>query len=333
VAIAGMSEGGDYRADFLVPPLVAPLEVLTVPPRFSIVIPAYQAADTIGQALDSALNQIQPAHEVIVVDDGSTDDLTAALSPYRERIRLIEKDNGGVASARNAGLNTATGEFMAVLDADDRYHPERLQALTALAMQRPDLDLITTDTRFIVDGRPAGTFRESNPFALTRQREAILGSCFVGGWPAVRLTALRGIGGFDESLRQGEDWDCWLRLILSGAAAGLVDRPYYDYVLRAGSLTTDRAASLWARVQMLQKTSESPLLRSSDRAALERSLRRHHSRAVRADVHAVAREGASRRLLARHLFSKRLERKARFLVAVTMISPGPVRRAASAWLD
>jgi glycosyltransferase involved in cell wall biosynthesis len=328
-----MSEGGDYRADFLVPPPVAPVEVLAAPPRFSIVIPAYQAADTIGQALESALSQIQPAHEVIVVDDGSTDELAAALLPYRERIRLIEKDNGGVASARNAGLNAATGEFMAVLDADDRYHPERLQALTALAMQRPDLDLITTDTRFIVDGRPAGTFLESNPFALARQREAILGSCFVGGWPAARLAALRDIGGFDESLRQGEDWDCWLRLILSGAAAGLVDRPYYDYVLRAGSLTTDREASLWARVQMLQKTSESPLLRSSDRAALECSLRRHHSRAVRADVHAVAREGASRRLLTRHLFSKRLERKARLLAAVAMISPGLVRRAGSASLD
>jgi hypothetical protein len=321
-----MSEGGDFGADFLVPPLAAPVEALTAPPKFSVVIPVYQAADTIGGALESALAQTLPAHELIVVDDGSTDDLATALSPYRERIELIGKANGGVASARNAGVAAASGDFMAVLDADDRFHPRRLEALAALAQARPDLDLITTDTRFIVDGQPSGTFREANPFAVEEQRTAIFDSCFVGGWPAVRIERLRELGGFDEDLAQGEDWDCWLRLILDGSGAGLVDRAYYDYVIRQGSLTSDREASLWARVQMLEKASDNRSLELVDRPALERSLRRHHSRAVRAQVHAVAHDGASRKGLVGQVFSRRLELRARLLAALATVSPALTRR-------
>src|SRR3954452_9165647 len=87
-------------------------------PTFSVMIGAYQAAGTIGDALESVFAQTEPAHEVIVVDDGSTDDLDSALSPYRDRIKLVRKQNGGVASTRNAALGVATGEFMAILDAD-----------------------------------------------------------------------------------------------------------------------------------------------------------------------------------------------------------------------
>lgn len=321
-----MSEGGDFRADFLVPPPVAPLEALTVPPKFSIVIPAYQAAGTIGEALESALAQTRPAHEVIVVDDGSSDDLTAALSPYKERIKLVSKANGGVASARNAGVAAASGDFMAVLDADDRFHPQRLEALAALALARPDLDLITTDTRFIVDGQPSGTFREANPFAVEEQRTAIFDSCFVGGWPAVRIERLRDVGGFDEGLSQGEDWDCWLRLILDGSAAGLVDRPYYDYVIRHGSLTSDREGSLWARVALLEKAASNPALRDADRPALKRAYGAHLARAVAAEVDAVLAGGGSRGKLARLAISPGLEPRTRALTGLTALAPALVRR-------
>jgi hypothetical protein len=321
-----MSEAGDFRADFIVPPPAAPLEALAVPPKFSIVIPAYQAVETIGGALESALAQTRPAHEVIVVDDGSTDDLSAALAPYEERINLISKGNGGVASARNAGFAAASGDFMAVLDADDRFHPRRLEALAALALARPDLDLITTDTRFIVDGRPSGTFREANPFAVEEQRTAIFGSCFVGGWPAVRIERLRDLGGFDERLSQGEDWDCWLRLILDGSAAGLVDRPYYDYVIRQGSLTSDREASLWARVALLEKAASNPALQEADRPALKRAYSVHRARAVDAEVNAVLGGGGSRGKLARLAVSAGVETRTRALAGLTALAPALVRR-------
>src|SRR5436305_1316030 len=92
-------------------------------PTFSIVITAYQAAGTIATAVESALAQTHPALEVLVVDDGSTDDLAVALAPYAERIRVVRRENGGGAAARNTGAESARGDFMAVLDADDAYHP------------------------------------------------------------------------------------------------------------------------------------------------------------------------------------------------------------------
>jgi hypothetical protein len=320
-----MSEGGDFGA-FLAPPPAAPVEALAVPPKFSIVIPAYQAAGTIAGALDSALAQALPAHEVIVVDDGSTDDLAAVLVPYMERIELVSKANGGVASARNAGVAAASGDFMAVLDADDSFHPRRLEALAALAQARPDLDLITTDTRFIVGGQPQGTFREANPFAVEQQRTAIFANCFVGGWPAVRIARLRAIGGFDERLSQGEDWDCWLRLILDGSAAGLVDRPYYDYVIRQGSLTSDREASLWARVALLEKAASNPALRAADLPALKRAYGAHRARAVAAEADAVLGGSGSRAKLARLAASPGLGLRTRALAGLTALAPGLVRR-------
>lgn len=117
----------------LAPPPRAPVEPLVSPPTFSVVIAAYQAAETVGDAVRSALEQVWPAHQVIVVDDGSSDDVEGALRPFEGEVELIRKRNGGVASARNAGVEVATGEFVALLDADDRFHPRRLEALSALA--------------------------------------------------------------------------------------------------------------------------------------------------------------------------------------------------------
>ena len=211
-------------SNLLAPAPEAPVQRLGDPPTFSIVIPAYQAAGTIARAVRSALAQTLPAHEVIVVDDGSTDDLEGALVPFDDQIKLLRKENGGAASARNAGTMAASGDFVAVLDADDAFDRRRLVVLAQLAALRPDLDLVTTDTRFVVGGKPVGTFYAHNRFEIDDQRTAILGSCFVGGWAAVRRSRLHEIGGFDERLRIAHDWDCWLRLILDGSRAGLVAR-------------------------------------------------------------------------------------------------------------
>ena len=261
------------------PPGTVPL---AAPPNFSIVIAAYQAAATIADAVASALAQTHPALEVIVVDDGSTDDLVGALRPFGSDIKLIRKENGGGASARNAGTTAARGEFMAILDADDVYDPRRLEVIAELARQRPDLDLVTTDARFIVEGEPTGTFLESNPFATSDQRSAILESAFLGGWPAVRVSSLQKIGGFDEEFAIAYDWDCWLRMIFSGSAAGLVPLPYYDYRLHPGSLAANRAASLWERVRLLRKARAQQELTPAEERVLSSSLRLQRRRAIRA---------------------------------------------------
>jgi len=319
-----VSRGNPEAGAVLAPPPPAGLQRLTQPPTFSVVIPAYQAAATIATAVRSALDQVVSAHEVIVVDDGSTDDLDGALREFEGSIDVVHKPNGGAASARNAGIAAASGDFMAVLDADDRFHPHRLEALSELAQQRPDLDLLTTDTRFIAGGEAAGSFLAENPFALEDQRTAILGSCFVGGWPAARLDRLREIGGFDESLWVGHDWDCWVRLVLDGSRAGLVNLPYYDYVVDSGGLTAGRVRSLWDRVSLLEKAARNPALRPGERPALERELRRRRDEAVRAEVGQAGK--VDRRRLLGLSTQPKLPLRTRLLAVAAAVAPLRVRQ-------
>src|SRR4051794_12922707 len=157
-------------------------------PSFSVVIRAYQAAATVGEAVASAFAQTLPPYEVIVVDDGSTDDLEGALAFFRDRVKLVRQENGGGASALNAGLAVASGDFLAILDADDAYGPGRLKALAGLAAAQPELDLLTTEATLVLHGRVVGLFHTATPFAVEGQRTAILESCFVGGWPAIRTS-------------------------------------------------------------------------------------------------------------------------------------------------
>jgi glycosyltransferase involved in cell wall biosynthesis len=320
---AANRHGGDR---VLAPAPAGPLTPLSSPPTFSIVIPAYQAAATIGHAVKSALEQDHRAHEVIVVDDGSTDDLAGAIGPFAHDVRLIRQTNRGGAAAHNAGDAVATGEFVVTLDADDRFHPRRLKALAELACARPDLDLITTDARFVVDGRSVGSFLDHNPFAIRDQRTAILHSCFVGGWPAVRRGRLQAIGGFDETLRTGYDWDCSLRLIVDGTLAGLVAEPYYEYVIHSGSLTSSRVSSLWDRVRLLEKAQANPALLPSDRSELARSLRLHRSRAVEAEAKATLFASGPRGRLLKLASSPGVDYRARVVAALAGLVPSLARR-------
>jgi glycosyltransferase involved in cell wall biosynthesis len=257
---------------------------VTEDPTFSVVIAAYNAGATIEEGVVSALEQSRPPLEVIVCDDGSTDDPASVLRPYLDRVRLIRQENRGQSAARNAAARAAAGEFVAVLDADDSFHPRRLEALGELARRRPDLEILATDAWFVVDGRETGRFNgPSNPFAATDQRRTILERCFLCA-PAVKRARWLELGGFDERLAHGEDWDCWIRLILSGSSAGFVDEPLYRYRIGPHSLTSIRPASLRARVAVLEKTAREQRLDRAERATLEASLDYHRRRAVAAEA-------------------------------------------------
>jgi len=322
--VSGAGSGSDLPV--LAPAPAGEVAARAELPSFSILIPTYQSADTVAGSIESALAQTVPAHEVIVIDDGSTDDLGAALAPYMDRIVLVGKENGGGASALNAGAEAASGEFVAILDADDAYDPRRIEAMAGLAAARPDLDLVTTDARFVVGGQGVGSFLADNPFATEDQRRAIFESCFVGGWPAVRLERLREIGGFDESLRTGYDWDCWLRLLLAGAGAGLVERPYYEYRLHPGSLTGNRVSSLWDRVRLLEKAARDPSLRDEEHPALKRALRRHRSRATVAEARAKVDGEAPDARLGRRVLARGVEPRARAAAMLAALAPPLARR-------
>ncbi len=135
-----------------------------------MVIVVYNGAGTIAEAIDSALAQTIAPAQVIVCDDGPTDGIDAAVESYGDRLIYLRKDRGGVASAWNAALEVAVGEFFAVLGADDVYEPERLEALMELALARPDLDILCTDVFFERHGDVVGRFSSGCPLKSSTRR-------------------------------------------------------------------------------------------------------------------------------------------------------------------
>lgn len=256
---------------FVAPPPERPV-VAARAPSFSVVIPAYQASAFVGDAVESALIQTFPPREVIVSDDGSTDDLTGALAPYASRIILLRKGHGGLASARNAGVRIASGDFIAFLDADNVYLPDFLEAVSELATVRPDLDIVTSDAYLELDGRVYGRYyRGKARFVERDQRRGIIHQHFVFGNCAIRREALIAVGGYDETV-VAEDTDLFVRMILGGSRVGLVDEPLCTYRIRAGSLSSSRTRSLRAAVEVTERARTHPSLTPDELRYLNREL-------------------------------------------------------------
>ena len=298
-----------------------------------MIVPAYQAAATIGEAIASLRAQTAPPAEILVCDDGSTDDLARALEPHLEAIMLIRQEHRGATAARNAMVAAASADFVVPLDADDVYAPTRLERLGELGAARPDLDILATDARFVVAGRAVGLFHQRTPFAAERQREAILDRCFLI-CPAMRRQALTDVGGYDEDLRTAEDWDCCIRLIQAGAAAGLVDEPLLDYRLGAESLTARRGETLMDRVRVLEKAAGTPRLSPDERRVLDASLSRHRSRALQqlARDAVIAGDPAARARLLAVARSSEIGARARAGALLAALAPGRARRIVDATL-
>lgn len=237
---------------FLAPPVdhaVTPGPV----PSFSVVIPAYQAAAHIGRAVESLLAQTVPPLEIIVSDDGSTDDLDGALAPYRDRIQLVRGSNGGLPVARNRGFFAASGDFVANLDADDVFYPEWIEAVAELAAARPDLDILTTNGYRVENGRRSRRCYGDDwgDFEIGDQRREILRQNFIFAFAAVRRSRFLEVGGFDEEIVSA--WDLWLRLLVDGSRAGCVDETLFEYTAREGSLSTARDYRPKNTIRVLEK--------------------------------------------------------------------------------
>jgi glycosyltransferase involved in cell wall biosynthesis len=219
------------------------------PITISVVIPTWNNAALLARAIDSVLEQDYPAHEIIVVDDGSTDGTPAVAASYGERIRYVRQANRGVSAARNHGVRIATGDWIAFLDADDVYLPGRLSAHARWIAREPDLDFLFGDQEFregdgrliqmAIDGSAAGRallahHRGAVEIPLAKQDfEALVAD----GFAEIRtLTIPRAaflkLGGFPVEHKSGEDLYFFIRLFAASRKGGVVNRPlavYYIY--------------------------------------------------------------------------------------------------------
>lgn len=188
------------------------------PADISIIIPAYQAEATLGRAIDSVLAQTVTPHEIVVVDDGSRDRTLAIAEQYAANagscaIRILSQENLGAGAARNLGLLSAGGTFVAFLDADDEWLPEKL-ARSIDILNGETADLVSHDYLRLEGGR-------SDYISCARHfshRPDPLFDYFLRGYIATstvvaRRQALLDAGGFDPSLRSGQDYELWLAII------------------------------------------------------------------------------------------------------------------------
>ncbi|MFZ5766339.1 MAG: glycosyltransferase family 2 protein [Thermodesulfobacteriota bacterium] len=180
-------------------------------PRISVIIPTYNRADFLSQAIDSVLGQSLPAAELIVVDDGSSDDTAFLLAGYGDRLRVIRQENRGPAAARNSGIRAVSAPFLAFLDSDDRFAPDKLAIQHAAMLARPELLISHTDEIWYRRGVLLNQKKKHNrPGGFIFAQ--CLALCVVGmSTVMVRREFFEVVGLFDEELPCCEDYDLWLR--------------------------------------------------------------------------------------------------------------------------
>jgi glycosyltransferase involved in cell wall biosynthesis len=218
-------------------------------PRLSVVIPAFNAARTLGSAIRSVLSQTDPGFELIVVDDGSTDATASVVRDHADpRIRLLSQANQGLPAARNAGILAARGELVSFLDADDLWLPHYLERMGRALALHSHAGLAYCDAWVFQGGtrrvrrstvfdrhRPVGTL----PADPAQFLEHHLRDNFFYVGTTVRADVLEQVGGFREDMVSLEDYEMWLRIEAGGFAAVEVPEPLALYRTSANQMSAD----------------------------------------------------------------------------------------------
>jgi len=192
-------------------------------PLVSVIMPAYNAEAFIGEAIESALAQTYRPIEIIVADDGSTDGTAEATRAFGDPVRCFDQENQGPAGARNLALQHARGEYAAFLDADDRWHPQKIRLQVETMEREPDLGLLATRSGTASDINiplPAGEV----PVERVSFEALYISNHFMTSSVMARREILDEVGNFDTQFFGPEDYDMWLRLT-ARAASGTLQAP------------------------------------------------------------------------------------------------------------
>jgi glycosyltransferase involved in cell wall biosynthesis len=285
--------------------------------RVNVIIPCYNSARFIGDALKSVLRQTHAETTALVVDDGSTDETVRIARAFGSRVTVLQQPNSGPSAARNRGIDAADGEYIAFLDADDRWHPEKLSRQLAVFGAHQDCGLVHTAIRHIdeagaVTGRPlnAPLRRETRGdcLALLLTRNTITTSSVV-----LRRQVL-GDERFVTGLHAAEDWDLWLRLA-SRTQLGYVDEELTEYRFHDNNTIRQVELMLSGELTVIDRALARAVVPAQRRAAIER---RRQTLAGLGDV-AYEREDMAR---ARYYFRQ----------AGAPVGSGSLVRYVAAWL-
>lgn len=250
-----------------------------VPPVVSVIMPAYNVAPYICEALDSVLAQTFKDYEIIVINDGSPDtpELERVLEPYREHLVYLKQNNRGAAAARNSGLYVARGEFAAFLDADDIWEQNFLAAQMEFLKSHADCDLVYSDALLFGETPQAGkTFMQTSPskgevtFAsLITARCNVITSGVVA-----RRQVILDAGLFDEELTRAHDFDLWLRMVRHGARALYQRKVLLKYRVRSDSLSGDSIQRVERELEAYAKVEQHLALTPDERRLMDREVQR-----------------------------------------------------------
>lgn len=219
----------------------------------SVIIPSYNRWPMVRDGVESVLGQSYQAFELIVVDDGSEDGTAGRLCGYDARLRVVRQARRGVAAARNIGVRTSSGKYLAFLDSDDLWEPRKLETQIAFMAARPEIQISQTEEIWIRRGKRV------NPKKRHRKPSgdifrASLDLCLVSP-SAVMMTRhlYDRVGGFDEALTVCEDYDLWLRIAVDTPIL-LIPQPL---VIKRGGHADQLSRSIWGldrfRVKALLK--------------------------------------------------------------------------------
>lgn len=208
-------------------------------PKVSVIIPSYNATRFVKTTIDSVLAQTFQDFEIVVVDDGSTDNTKEVLQDYGDKIRYLYKENGGVSKARNYGIENAVGKYIAFLDADDVWMPEKLEKQVELLEANEEIGLCYAATQKVdeelnyLSSISANAYKDYTE-SLLLNLNIVAGSCSSA---MVRRDIISQTDGFDSKFSTYADWEMWLRLSLLTKFAP-INEELVKYRIVAGSMSS-----------------------------------------------------------------------------------------------
>jgi glycosyltransferase involved in cell wall biosynthesis len=249
-------------------------------PAVSVIVPCYQVTEFIAETLNSLRAQTFRDFETIIIADECPDavELERALVPYRDEIVYIKQKDRGLPAARNAGIAVSRGRIIALLDGDDIWEPNYLEVQVGYLEKHPDVDAVYGNAVFFGDAFDGRTFRDVFPSrGEVTFSSLVSGQCRVHVSVTARLQAILNAGMFDASLRGGEDWDLWMRMIKTGSKFAYHDQVLHRHRVRRGSLSADKVTLPEAAITILTKVLARQDLTDQERRLAEESLRNYQA--------------------------------------------------------